>query len=79
MRQKVEAGLDPGDRPLVVRVLVDLPTTAGHRTRKRSLRIEALGLGAPHGETLWLAPGRDAYVPLASDDLGALTELAAGR
>ncbi|MBW2388177.1 MAG: hypothetical protein JRG89_07035 [Deltaproteobacteria bacterium] len=61
-------------RPIVIRVVDDLPMTAGHRTRKRTLRSEGLGLENEGGESLWLAPGQEGYVPLSSDDLGRLLE-----
>ena len=46
--------------------------TAGHRTRKRALRREGLGLEDAAGETLWLAAGEEGYIPLSTKDLGQL-------
>ena len=57
-----------------VRVLDDLPLTAGQRTRKRPLRDAGLGLSDAGGETLWLAPGQSSYVPLASGEQAQLLE-----
>ncbi|MBW2421487.1 MAG: AMP-binding protein [Deltaproteobacteria bacterium] len=74
LRRKVKGGLVGPQRPLVVRVLDRLPTTAGHRVRKSTLRDEGLGLDASDGETLWLAPGEDAYVPLGRGDLPRLVQ-----
>ena len=71
LRRKVMGRLVGPHRPLVVRVVDELPMTAGHRLRKSPLRAEELGLEAP-GETLWMAPGEDAYLPLDSDDLPRL-------
>jgi hypothetical protein len=48
--------------------------TAGHRTRKRALRCEGLGLEDAAGQTLWLAPGEDGYVPLSTKDLDSLLD-----
>lgn len=64
LRRVVTTRLAPHKRPLVVRVLASLPLTAGHRTRKRKLRREGLGLGRQSLETLWLAPEQAGYVPL---------------
>ncbi len=48
--------------------------TAGHRTRKRTLRREGLGLEDVAGETLWLEPGEKGYTPFSTEDLGRLLE-----
>ncbi|MDJ0869565.1 MAG: alpha/beta fold hydrolase [Myxococcota bacterium] len=69
LRRAVERHLASAHRPLVVRVLDELPMTAGHRVRKRPLRADGLGLATGSGETLWLAPGADAYEPFARADL----------
>jgi putative long chain acyl-CoA synthase len=69
LRQVV--GRLPGPhRPAVVRIVDELPTTAGHRIRKGPLRRE--GLEAKQGETLWLAPGETAYLPYSPADEDAL-------
>ena len=74
LRRKVTARLDPVDRPLIVRVLDELPLTAGQRIRRSQLRHAGLGLDAPGARTLWMAPGEDAYVPLTEDDLPRLED-----
>ncbi|MBW2722880.1 MAG: alpha/beta fold hydrolase [Deltaproteobacteria bacterium] len=74
LRSALREGLPRHLRPIVIRVVDDLPMTAGHRTRKRTLRSEGLGLENEGGESLWLAPGQEGYVPLSSDDLGRLLE-----
>jgi putative long chain acyl-CoA synthase len=71
-------GLLPGPhRPVVVRVLEELPITAGHRIRKGPLRRE--GLEAKRGEALWLEPGGRTYVPYAASDEARLIESLQGR
>ncbi len=74
LRRAVQGELAGPRRPLVVRVMDELPLTGGHRTRKRALRRQELGLGDASGQTLWLAPGEPGYVPLAGDDLERLRE-----
>jgi putative long chain acyl-CoA synthase len=69
LRRVVEQRLDQRERPVVVRIVESLPMTAGHRTRKRALRRDALGLEEASGETLWLAAEERGYVPLTSADL----------
>jgi putative long chain acyl-CoA synthase len=61
-------------RPVVVRLMDELPMTAGHRSRKRELRREGFGLEDAAGETWWLAPGEEGYVPLSKNDLDRLRE-----
>ena len=72
LRAKVKGRLEPAQRPLVVRVLPELPLTAGQRIRRSALRAEGLGIGA--GESLWLAPGEEGYVPLEEADVPRLGE-----
>jgi len=74
LRHTVEHRLSPHQRPIVVRLVDPLPMTAGHRTRKRTLRSEGLGLEDVAGETLWLAPGEEGYAPLSKEDLERLFE-----
>jgi len=74
LRHTVEHRLARHQRPIVIRRVDELPMTAGHRTRKRALRREGLGLEDVAGETLWLAPGEKGYVPLSTTDLGLLLE-----
>ena len=67
-RRVVEHRLRDAERPAVVRVVEGLPTTAGHRTRKRALRRvgydeERAADEGLKGEVYWLAPGEDRYVP----------------
>ena len=69
LRCKVEARLENHRRPRVVRVMDELPETAGYRIRKSVLRQEGLGLEEASGETLWLAPGEEGYVPLGRDEV----------
>jgi putative long chain acyl-CoA synthase len=73
LRSTVVKQLPANSRPVVIRVINDLPVTAGHRTRKRALRSAGLGLEEASGETLWLEPKQDRYVPFSSDALAALT------
>lgn len=75
LRSIVMQALPARSRPVVVRVIEELPMTAGHRTRKRALRRQGLGLDDSRGETLWLAPGEDGYVPLSPD---LVSELVSG-
>jgi hypothetical protein len=56
----------------VIRLVEQLPMTAGHRTRKSALRRENLGLEDVAGETLWLAPDEEGYVPLSTGDISRL-------
>ncbi len=72
LRRVVTRQLAPEKRPIVVRILDELPTTGGHRTRKRSLRAEGLGLRQAGGEVLWLAPEETSYLPLTTKDLPRL-------
>ena len=74
LRAAVTAALPSRHRPVVVRVLDDLPMTAGLRVRKRPLREAGLGLDAAEGETLWLDPSSEAYVPLEPDDVDRLVD-----
>jgi putative long chain acyl-CoA synthase len=74
LRHAVEHRLARHQRPIVIRLLDELPMTAGHRTRKRALRREGLGLEDVAGQTLWLAPGQKGYIPLSTEDLGRLLE-----
>ncbi len=73
LRRKVQGRLVAPHRPWVVRVLDELPMTAGRRVRKRPLREQGLGLDAD-GTTLWWAPEEEAYVPLAPADVKKLLE-----
>jgi putative long chain acyl-CoA synthase len=72
LRHTIEHRLPPHQRPIVIRLVDQLPMTAGHRTRKRALRREGLGLEDVAGETLWLAAGEEGYTPLSTKDLGEL-------
>ena len=72
LRSAVVKQLPTNSRPIVIRVINDLPVTAGHRTRKSALRSAGLGFKDASGETLWLEPKQDRYVPLSSDALAAL-------
>ncbi|MBW2395748.1 MAG: AMP-binding protein [Deltaproteobacteria bacterium] len=74
LRRKIQNRLVGPHRPLVIRVLSRLPKTAGQRVRKGPLREEGLGLEAGGGETLWWAPGEEAYVPLSPGDVEKLIE-----
>lgn len=74
LRRVLEHRLPRHQRPVVVRIVEQLPTTAGRRTRKRALRREELGLEDSSGETIWLAPNQDGYVPLSSANLGQLLD-----
>jgi putative long chain acyl-CoA synthase len=76
LRQVVESQLMAQQRPIVVRILRELPMTAGHRTRKSVLRADGFGLGEAESETLWLAPGESAYTPLAENDEASLAMIA---
>jgi putative long chain acyl-CoA synthase len=74
LRRVVFSKLRSPQRPVVVRIVGELPTTGGHRTRKRALRRELLGLGEASGQTLWLAPDEPGYVALSSEDQSRLGE-----
>jgi putative long chain acyl-CoA synthase len=74
LRAKVTGRLAPPQRPRVIRVLPELPLTAGQRIRRSVLRRDGFGFGSGAGETLWLAPGDDAYVPFGPEDLQHLGE-----
>jgi len=76
LRRKLTDRLPEPQRPLVVRVLENLPLTAGQRVRRSTLRSEGLGLDAGDGETLWLAPAEEGYLPLGREDLPQLRESA---
>jgi putative long chain acyl-CoA synthase len=76
LRSKVTGRLPEPRQPLVVRVLEELPLTAGQRIRRSALRREGLGLESGAGETLWLAPDADAYVPFGREDLPGLLAMA---
>ncbi len=72
LRRRVERRLSEPQRPVVVRVLAELPLTAGHRVRKRPLREQGLGLDQAQGECFWLAPDSRAYEPLDREVEAAL-------
>jgi putative long chain acyl-CoA synthase len=75
LRRHVDEHLPAQEKPAVVRVVDELPTTAGHRVRKPLLR--RAGLKADEGgRTLWLAPGAKSYVRLTEK---ALATLSTGR
>ncbi len=74
LRRTVRAHLREPERPVVVRLVDELPMTAGHRTRKRVLRSEGFGFDDSAGETWWLAPGEEGYVPVSAEDLERLYE-----
>ncbi len=78
LRRGVMDQLAQRERPLVVRVLETLPLTAGQRIRRSVLRREGLGLAVGGGETLWLAPGEESYVPLDPEDVPKLLDVARG-
>ncbi len=68
LRHVVEHRLRDAERPAFVRIVDALPTTAGHRTRKRALRRigfddDAAVAEGLKGEAHWLAPGESGYVP----------------
>jgi putative long chain acyl-CoA synthase len=63
LRRTASSRLPREARPRVLRVLDDLPTTAGHRLRKEPLRREGVRPGAGEGSAFWLEPGADAYTP----------------
>jgi putative long chain acyl-CoA synthase len=71
LRLAVRRRLRDIDRPVIIRLVAEMPLTAGHRTRKRTLRQDALTLEAGE-QTFWLAPGEDGYVPLSPDNLDQL-------
>jgi putative long chain acyl-CoA synthase len=76
LRHAVQRRLPRHQRPLVIRVVDQLPMTAGHRTRKRALRREGLGLEDGACEMLWLAPEEEGYAPFSTstEDLARLLE-----
>ncbi len=77
LRRYVETHLRKKDRPAVVRVVDELPTTAGHRVRKPLLR--AVGVKpAKDGSVLWLAPEAKSYVRLTAKALATLSADATG-
>jgi putative long chain acyl-CoA synthase len=76
LRRVVESQLQGPQRPVVVRIIDELPMTAGHRTRKRVLREAGLGLEGGSGQTLWLAPAEAAYAPLEIGDADSLETIA---
>ncbi|MCP3986210.1 MAG: AMP-binding protein [bacterium] len=76
LRHKVQSRLVAPHRPRVIRVLPELPKTAGQRVRKQPLREEGLGLEEGGGETLWWAPDEEAYQPLSPGDVDELIESA---
>jgi putative long chain acyl-CoA synthase len=76
LRRAVESQLLGPQRPVVVRIIDELPMTAGHRTRKRVLREDGLGLEGGSGQTLWLAPTEAGYVPLEVGDTESLEIIA---
>jgi putative long chain acyl-CoA synthase len=78
LRRKVAGRLDLLQRPFVIRVLEDLPRTAGQRIRKSTLREEGLALETGDGGPLWLAPGEEGYVPLRQEDVDRLVAAARG-
>ncbi len=71
LRRQVEKHLRKNDRPVVIRVVDELPTTAGHRVRKPVLSRAGLTTGK-RGQALWLAPGAKSYVHLTEKALAAL-------
>jgi putative long chain acyl-CoA synthase len=65
LRRTVDEHLPESHRPVVVRVLEELPMTSGHRVRKRPLR--AAGLVTTAGRSFWRAPDADVYLPLRGE------------
>jgi hypothetical protein len=82
LRRAVRRRLKDIDRPVLVRLVSDLPLTAGHRVRKRSLRQDGLDLDGNQNfdvpgsgsQTFWLAPGEEDYAPLTSENLSQLID-----
>jgi len=76
LRRVVETRLRSPQQPVVIRIVDQLPMTAGHRLRKRALRQEAFGSVVETGEqVLWLAEGESSYVAFdraAEAGLGSL-------
>ena len=62
LRKAVDALLPREQRPVLVRVLEDLPMTSGHRVRKRPLRNEGLKKGA--GKRYQLDPDEPTYTKI---------------
>lgn len=60
LRKTVDALLPREHRPILVRILNDLPTTSGHRVRKRPLRDEGWKKGS--GKRYRIDPERPTYV-----------------
>ena len=54
--------------------MAELPLTAGHRIRKRTLRQEGLAFAKPELQTLWLDPDNDCYSPLSADNMNELID-----
>ena len=77
LRRCVERELPRAQRPVIVRVVKQLPLTAGHRVRKSVLRRRGIGPGAKTGKGYWMAPGEATYLPLP-DDAAELAEALGG-
>ncbi len=56
--------LPPSERPAVVRIVDDLPLTAGFRPLKEPLRREGVDPARAQGRALWLDPEAGLYRPL---------------
>jgi putative long chain acyl-CoA synthase len=74
LRRAVRRRLKDIERPILIRLVSDLPLTAGHRVRKRSLRQDGLDLPDSSSQTFWLAPGEEGYAPLTSETLSQLID-----
>ncbi len=68
----VESTLERPSRPLVVRVVDEIPMTAGYRFLKQPLRAAGIGARDLAGHAWWHDAAKGAYVPLTADGLERL-------
>lgn len=62
------------ERPVVIRVMTELPQTAGHRIRKRTLRQEGLAFAESELQTLWLDTDNECYSPISAENTNELID-----
>jgi putative long chain acyl-CoA synthase len=72
LADRVTRELDERSRPIVVRIVDDIPMTAGYRFRKQALRAAGIGDSDFGERTLWYDRAKHAYFPLDAAGLKRL-------
>jgi putative long chain acyl-CoA synthase len=69
---RVLQSFPPAERPVVVRIIDDIPMTPGYRPLKSPLRREGIDPQRAGGQTLWLDPATGTLRPLGTMDYARL-------